>query len=307
MRATTVLLAALAPLLSLAAPVAVGEGGVAEVKLSQVSSESHELLLPSPRRSPGSDPGPGPGPAAVPMSRRDGVPYHNVVEVEDEDSVTTRSDLEDAAADAPCPEIILIYARGTLEPGNMGLLAGPELAGALEARYGLSPSSSSSYSSSSSSSSSAPAAVWVQGVGAPGYTADLADNFLAPNGTSAGAVAEAARLLALAHARCPAAAVVAAGYSQGAAVVAAAVSGLAVTAPSVTAQIQGVVLFGFTRNRQDGGHVPGFPADRTKVYCNADDAVCDGTLFILPEHFLYSVDALVDAPAWLAGQLVGLP
>jgi cutinase len=93
---------------------------------------------------------------------------------------------------------------------------------------------------------------------------------------------------------------VAGGYSQGTAVVGSAVGELAA---NVRDQVKGVVLFGYTKNLQNGGRIPNFPTDRTKVYCDAADAVCWGTLFILPAHFLYSDDARVDAPLWLSGKI----
>ncbi len=131
------------------------------------------------------------------------------------------------------------------------------------------------------------------------YSADLASNFL-PAGTSAAAITEAQRLFTLANTKCPNSAVVAGGYSQGTAVMSNAISGLSAT---IRNQIKGVVLFGYTKNLQNSGGIPNFPADKTKVYCDAADAVCWGTLFILPAHFLYTTDAATTAPAWLATKI----
>ena len=72
---------------------------------------------------------------------------------------------------------------------------------------------------------------------------------------------------------------------------------------NVQAQIKGVVLFGYTKNLQNSGKIPNFPEDKTKVYCNLSDAVCYGTLFIAPAHFLYTADSMVSAPAWLKGKI----
>lgn len=138
----------------------------------------------------------------------------------------------------------------------------------------------------------------MQGVGGP-YSAGLAENFL-PAGTSRAAIDEAKRLFNLANTKCPNAAIVAGGYSQGTAVMSNSISELS---SAVRNQIKGVVLFGYTKNLQNGGKIPNFPEDKTKVYCNVSDAVCWGTLFIAPAHFLYTTDSTVNAPIWLRAKI----
>lgn len=156
--------------------------------------------------------------------------------------------------------------------------AGPNVAAGLKTRY--------------------PNSLWVQGVGGP-YTAGLAENAL-PAGTSRAAIDEAKRLFNLAASKCPSAAIVAGGYSQGTAVMSNSVSELSA---AVKAQVKGVVLFGYTKNVQNLGRIPNFDSGKTEVYCNLSDLVCWGTLFIAPAHFLYTTDSSTAAPRWLAGKI----
>jgi cutinase len=136
--------------------------------------------------------------------------------------------------------------------------------------------------------------LWVQGVGGP-YAATLEDNAL-PTGTSQAAIDEATRMFTMANTKCPEAAVVAGGYSQGTAVMSNSVAGLSQT---VKDQLRGVVLFGYTKNAQNHGQIPDFPADKTKVYCNPGDEVCTGSLVVTAAHFGYGPASSTDAPQWL--------
>ncbi|KAK3303663.1 carbohydrate esterase family 5 protein [Chaetomium strumarium] len=190
---------------------------------------------------------------------------------------STRNDLESGSS-SNCPKVILIFARGSTEVGNMGTVTGPPLASALEREYRND--------------------IWVQGVGGA-YGATLADNFL-PGGTSQAAIREATRLFTLANTKCPNASVVAGGYSQGAALMAGTVSKLSST---IQNQVKGVVLFGYTQNLQNKGQIPNYPADKTKVFCNVGDTVCTGTLIIMPAHLLYTSEASTDAPRFLISKV----
>ena len=65
-------------------------------------------------------------------------------------------------------------------------------------------------------------------------------------------------------------------------------------------QVKGVVMYGFTRNAQDNGQVPGYPRDQTKVFCAPGDLVCDNSLVITQAHLTYGADAPKGA-SFLAG------
>ncbi|USW47989.1 Putative cutinase/acetylxylan esterase, alpha/Beta hydrolase, cutinase, serine active [Septoria linicola] len=170
----------------------------------------------------------------------------------------------------PCCQITFIFARGSTEAGNMGAIVGADTCRAMKARFGSTN-------------------VACQGVGFP-YAASLIANTFA-RGTSPAAIGEATRLFRLASTKCPNTIVTTGGYSQGSAVIAASLSDLQQQAPAVANQVAGAVLFGYTRNQQNGGRIPSYPTQRTKVFCASGDGVCDGTLNIRPPHFSYGRDA----------------
>ncbi|KFY70756.1 hypothetical protein V498_10233, partial [Pseudogymnoascus sp. VKM F-4517 (FW-2822)] len=194
-------------------------------------------------------------------------PHPTVIESIDADALPAlmarASDTSDDLKNGACKEVTFIYARGSTESGNMGFIVGPQVCTALKALLG-------------------PAKVACQGVGSP-YNAGLIENFL-PKSTSPEAIGAATTLFNLAHTKCPNTKVVAGGYSQGTAVVGNSIQELDA---AVVAQIKGVVLFGFTRNKQDGGRIPNYPTDQTKVICADGDEVCNGTLLITPAHLSY--------------------
>lgn len=62
--------------------------------------------------------------------------------------------------------------------------------------------------------------------------------------------------------------------------------------------IQGVVFFGFTRQKQFNGQMTGFPQDRLKLYCYERDTICHGGGLIGLEHLSYGQEAQ-NASDWL--------
>lgn len=88
--------------------------------------------------------------------------------------------------------------------------------------------------------------------------------------------------------------------SQGTAVVGNALTEL--SAP-VRDQVVGAALFGYTKNKQNEERIKNYPVERTVIYCDEGDAVCDGTLLILPGHFSYDDEAAGPAPEFLAERI----
>jgi len=85
-------------------------------------------------------------------------------------------------------------------------------------------------------------------------------------------------------------------HSQGAALVAAAIRDSSAT---IREQIKGVVLFGYTKNKQNNELIVNYPASRLKVYCEKDDGVCSGGLSITPAHSTYGDEAAGVGPQFL--------
>lgn len=161
-----------------------------------------------------------------------------------------------------CKEVIFFYARGTNQAGNMGDQPGPQTADGLIASLGT-------------------ARVAIQGVT---YSASLLAN-LQPGGCDASEARAFASLLSSAASACPTSKLVVSGYSQGAALVHAAIEQLASTA---RARVFAAVTYGDTQKKQDGGRIPNFDTARTLILCNSGDLVCEGSLVITSAHLSYT-------------------
>ncbi|KAI0427004.1 carbohydrate esterase family 5 protein [Xylaria sp. FL1042] len=137
-----------------------------------------------------------------------------------------------------CKDVILFFARGTDQPGNMGV----------------------------------------------DYDAALLANIL-PGGCNPVEARDFATLLSGAAQKCPSSKLVVSGYSQGAALVHAAVEQLD---SSARARIFAAVTYGDTQKKQDGGKIPNFDASKTLILCNDGDLVCEGVLIITSAHLDYT-------------------
>jgi len=167
-----------------------------------------------------------------------------------------------------------VFARGSTEPSPIGILIGPSLERALKSKLpGL-------------------RTIPVQ------YAASLATNISAQR-TDAASIAKGNDAFRQA-AGCNV--ILAGGYSQGAAVMHNVVAKLDA---SLKSKIAGVALFGDTRNKQDGGHIPNFPQEKSRVWCNRDDGVCGGGLNVNAGHLSYSNAQINEAATWLAGRAKG--
>jgi cutinase len=67
-------------------------------------------------------------------------------------------------------------------------------------------------------------------------------------------------------------------------------------------QIMGVVLYGDTRNQQDGGRIADFSTEKVHIICNEGGVVCEGQLIVAFQHLLY-VDKVPGAVEWLMSRL----
>ncbi|KAF2667078.1 cutinase-domain-containing protein [Microthyrium microscopicum] len=169
-----------------------------------------------------------------------------------------------------CTDVTVIFARGTVEPGNVGYFTGPPFIAALRKQIGASR-------------------VTVQGVEYPATTTTLATGGGVGPANMAADVKQA--LL-----QCPNTKIVLSGYSQGGEVVHNAFK------QGITAsQIAAAVMFGDPYNGQSvGGLAPAV----VKEYCAAGDVICNGSgSFVITEaHLSYANDAS-DAAAFIVKTL----
>ncbi|KAL0944833.1 cutinase [Colletotrichum truncatum] len=167
---------------------------------------------------------------------------------------TTANDLERNSA---CADITVIFARGTTEPGNLGLVTGPPFMDALKERLGG-------------------RSLAVQGVQYPATFAGFNRN-----GTDG--VPSMTAFIDEAVSKCPNTKVVMSGYSQGALVVRSTADSLPIDTMS---KVNSVVTFGDPRNPS---RITG-AGNKSLIICHENDAVCSGG-FITIDHLTYAEDA----------------
>jgi hypothetical protein len=141
------------------------------------------------------------------------------------------------------------------------------------------------------------------------YDAGILTNVFSAGGADGDGVKDAARLFKLASSKCPDTIILGGGYSQGAAIMHRAAKGLP---KNVEDQIAGIALFGDTQNYQSKGHIVGFPPEKSKVFCQDGDGVCNGLLNVNLGHLAYSAvgwngqynnPKLLEGAAWLISQV----
>jgi cutinase len=141
-----------------------------------------------------------------------------------------------------CTEMTVIFARGTGEPGNCGVVSGPPMFKAIRSKLGNDR-------------------VTIQGVD---YAASAAGNV--NQGADGGK--KMAELVATALAQCPDTKIVVSGYSQGAMVVHNAFkNGVSAS------KVKGAINFGDPLKRQAIGDLA---IDNVKQFCGSQDQICGG-------------------------------
>jgi len=179
-----------------------------------------------------------------------------------------------------CQPVTFIMARGSTEQGNMGTVVGGPLCAAMK--------------------TAANGGVACQGIGGA-YKAQLAPN-TQPKGTNDASINEAVKVIKQAMTACPDSKMVLAGYSQGSAVISNAVQQLP---PAMQQKVSGVAFYGYTKNQQTDGMLPGYPQNQLKVFCRPDDGVCGGQLDVTAGHLAYGRDGSVQQGADFLMQMAG--
>ncbi|RPB16617.1 cutinase [Morchella conica CCBAS932] len=172
-----------------------------------------------------------------------------------ENSIVTRNDL----IDGKCNDVIVIFARGSTEPGNIGITLGPVFFDAIEKVE--------------------PGRIIAQGVN--DYPASISEALAGGSKTGAKYMVS---MVSLAASQCPESKVVLSGYSQGAQVTHLAAGYIP---EDLYSKVAAIVLFG---DPDDGDAFPGSLNDNVATFCKDGDRICEG--FPIPSvvHFTYQND-----------------
>ncbi|TVY44579.1 Cutinase [Lachnellula subtilissima] len=173
--------------------------------------------------------------------------------------VTSKNDVLKNAT--TCPKMTVLFARGTAEPGNVGILTGPPFFAAI-----------ADYMNGTNQ-------LAIQGVD---YPADVS-GFLVGGSVIGSAVMTA--LIDYTLSLCPTTPLILSGYSQGAQIVHLVTSSLPA---NTTSKVASVVLFGDPKN---GTALQGVDARKVLTVCHAGDDICKGGDGVGAAHLNYSVDA----------------
>ncbi|KAF8244336.1 cutinase-domain-containing protein [Wilcoxina mikolae CBS 423.85] len=184
--------------------------------------------------------------------------------------VTTRNEL----VSGKCAPIIVIFARGTGEPGNVGDDVGPEFFKELEKLKS--------------------GKTIVQGVNK--YPANILRTVGYLNGGSDSGAKDMAASVNLVSTQCPKSKIVLSGFSQGAQVTHKAAKMLAT---EMYRFVGAIVVFGYPYN---GTKFPGTLNDNVKSFCHDGDLICHGLPFPGKDHSNYENDA-PEAAAYVAARL----
>ncbi|KAK8042393.1 BccutA, partial [Apiospora phragmitis] len=181
---------------------------------------------------------------------------------------TSENDVENGR----CGDIVVVFARGTTEPGNVGVLVGPPLFRALRQQMGATGKT-----------------LAVQGV--DHYDASVTAYLQGGDATGS---QQMANLVSKAFTQCPSSKIVMSGYSQGGQLV----HNAAKLLPASTmAAVNSVVIFG---DPYSTFPVQGASPSKVLIVCHPGDDICiDGDLILLP-HLTYLTDANAAATYILA-------
>jgi len=170
---------------------------------------------------------------------------------------TKDNERNDVLDGKPCKYITLIFARGTTEPGNIGILVGPPVMTQLEHIY--------------------PGQVNTQGVK---YPASIG-GYLAKGDKNGGMLM--AKLANQVHQKCPQTHIILSGYSQGGYLTHRAAENI----DSGTASMTAALIFGDPLFKKPVGKIP---SSRVLIVCHKGDDICGEGKVIKSAHLTYSED-----------------